>query len=280
MPSENVGGLLYLHALTPLHPGSGTALGVVDLPVQRERHTDWPVIPGSSVKGVLREACAEEKRRILFGRGGDEGGFYAGALTITDARLLAFPVRSLKGVFAWVTCPQALERWRRDALLAGQKVSLPALAVSEDEALAVEKCPCLYANGGQQEVILEEYKFTVKTLGELKGWPAVQGFDPKRVVVLNDTDFTHFAKHATEVSARIKLDPGTKTVSGGALFYQEFLPAETLMYSVVLAAGSRDGQNVSAEDVLSGYEAPGYIQVGGDETTGKGLCAVKLERGA
>ena len=31
--------LLFIHALTGLHPGSGTALGVVDLPVQRERHT-------------------------------------------------------------------------------------------------------------------------------------------------------------------------------------------------------------------------------------------------
>lgn len=253
---------------------------MVDLPVQRERHTDWPVIPGSSVKGVLREACAGEKRQMLFGRGGDEGGFYAGALTITDARLLAFPVRSLKGVFAWVTCPQALERWRRDAALVGHAVSLPALAPGEDEALAAAGCPCAHSNGGQQEVILEEYKFKVKPLGELKGWPAIQGFEPKRVVVLNDTDFTHFAKHATEVSARIKLDAETKTVTGGALFYQEFLPAETVMYSVVLAAGSRDGQKMTAKSVLAEFVEPPYLQVGGDETTGKGLCAVKLEKGA
>lgn len=50
--------LLFVHALTGLHPGSGTALGVVDLPVQRERHTDWPLIPGSSLKGVMRAECA------------------------------------------------------------------------------------------------------------------------------------------------------------------------------------------------------------------------------
>ncbi len=49
--------LLFLHALTGLHPGGGTALGVVDLPVARERHTKWPLIPGSSLKGVLRAAC-------------------------------------------------------------------------------------------------------------------------------------------------------------------------------------------------------------------------------
>ena len=52
--SDQRSSVLYIHALTSLHPGSGTALGVVDLPVQRERHTQWPTIPGSALKGVLR----------------------------------------------------------------------------------------------------------------------------------------------------------------------------------------------------------------------------------
>lgn len=280
MPNENVGALLFLHALTPLHPGSGTALGVVDLPVQRERHTGWPVIPGSSIKGVLREACPEEKRQKLFGRGGDEGGFFAGALSLTDARLLAFPVRSLKGVFAWVTCPQALERWRRDAALAGVAATLPDLRVAEDEGLAPAGCPCLIGNAPQQEIILEEFRFNVKPLGEIKGIPPLAGFDPKRLVVLSDTDFTYFAEHATEVSARIRLDPNTKTVAGGALFYQEFLPTETLMYSVVLAAPARDGSAGGAREIMAEFVPPDQIQVGGDETTGKGLCALTLMKGA
>src|SRR5207249_1167237 len=55
-----VGALLGIHALTSLHPGSGTALGTVDLPVQRERHTDWPNIAGSALKGVLRDAVREK----------------------------------------------------------------------------------------------------------------------------------------------------------------------------------------------------------------------------
>lgn len=55
--------LMFIHALTGLHPGSGTALGVVDLPVQRERHTQWPTIPGSALKGVLRDACREKSHR-------------------------------------------------------------------------------------------------------------------------------------------------------------------------------------------------------------------------
>ena len=122
--------ILGLHAQTSLHPGSGTALGTVDLPVQRERHTLWPTIPGSALKGVLRDACRDhvkaehggdrakanrENRRLTaaFGPPTESAAEHAGALSVTDARLLAFPVRSLKGVFAWVTCPAVLERLAR-----------------------------------------------------------------------------------------------------------------------------------------------------------------------
>src|SRR4051794_20213005 len=134
MPEANatkpVARLLFLHAQTGLHPGSGTALGTVDLPVQRERHTQWPTIPGSALKGILRDACrekakegyqddgedvAKDRRRsrrrkaneddpqlnAAFGPGKvDDSNAYAGALSLTDARILAFPVRSLRGVFA------------------------------------------------------------------------------------------------------------------------------------------------------------------------------------
>src|SRR5438874_9204607 len=92
--------LLFLHALTSLHPGSGTALGAVDLPVQRERHTQWPTIPGSALKGILRDRCREEARTrhdgsrkkaneeddllvAVFGPGKvEEGTSHAGALSV------------------------------------------------------------------------------------------------------------------------------------------------------------------------------------------------------
>ena len=100
--------MLFIHALTGLHPGSGTALGVVDLPVQRERHTQWPVVPGSSLKGVLRDTCRPDKSEAdkheqwlaVFGPETADADAHAGALSLTDARILAFPVRSLRGRFA------------------------------------------------------------------------------------------------------------------------------------------------------------------------------------
>ena len=115
--------LLFLHAQTSLHPGSGTALGVVDLPVQRERHTQWPLIPGSSLKGVVRDACRrrsgnDDQLYAAFGPDTPDADKHAGAISLTDARILAFPVRSLKGVFAWATCPAVPGRLNRDLSLA------------------------------------------------------------------------------------------------------------------------------------------------------------------
>src|SRR5438128_1522479 len=158
--TRQVARLLGLHAQTSLHPGSGTALGTVDLPVQRERHTMWPTIPGSALKGILRDACRERiandqtldldnlerfddklderaerkgsrRQRAdatlllneVFGPPAGSSGDFAGALSLTDARLLAFPVRSLKGVFAWVSCRGVLDRLARDAALARQTLS-------------------------------------------------------------------------------------------------------------------------------------------------------------
>lgn len=271
MPMPNAGAILYLRALTALHPGAGAALGAVDLPVQRERHTNWPMIPGASIKGVLRDACAESLRKRLFGEG-DETGTSAGALSFTDARLLGFPVRSLKGVFAWVTCPQALERWKRDAALVGLAVGWNGAEFGEDEALVSRNSPCLH----EGRIILEEFCFHCKH-ASLEFFPLLKNFERPRLAVIDDSAFSHFVQYATEVTARIRLEDETKTVKEKHLFYQEFLPAETLLYSLVLAADARDGSNVKAEQNLRDFQPPPFLQIGGDETTGKGLCELELK---
>jgi CRISPR-associated protein Cmr4 len=336
---KTAGGLLGLHAQTPVHPGAGTALGVVDLPIQRERHTHWPNAAGSSLKGILRDACrdriagnpdldsldrhdderdeagqvskrVERKGRSreradntlllneLFGPPTTGAAEFAGALSVTDARLAAFPVRSLKGVFAWVSCPAVLDRLARDADLAGL-AGLPDYAAVTRTLDAAKRgkafpcvtaadCPCL--TGGS--VVLEEFEF--KKLegdpGPIARWFAETLFPAdaayrgtrerfvKHLVVLHDDDFTHFARYATEILARIKLNYESKTVDGGALFYQEFLPAETLLYSVVLANPARGRKDIPAADLLgrlAGFLPP-VLQVGGDESVGKGYCGVRL----
>ena len=116
--------LLYLYCETPLHAGSGSELGIVDLPIQRERPTGYPKIEASSLKGALREhfcrlGDGEKDRQVnrFFGPAPDseEANMSAGTVAFIDARLLCMPVRSAAGVFAWVTCPGVLQRWCRDA---------------------------------------------------------------------------------------------------------------------------------------------------------------------
>ncbi|MEW6263972.1 MAG: type III-B CRISPR module RAMP protein Cmr4 [Thermodesulfobacteriota bacterium] len=308
--------LLFIHALTSLHPGSGTALGTVDLPVQRERHTNWPIIPGSTLKGILRDACREKiiinrklqddgpekeenkrltKRRkadvdaeltTVFGPPTLDSSAHAGALSITDARILAFPVRSLRGVFAWVTCPGVLQRLSRDLVLAGLD-SLPEWPEPDKEKLFCINDSPLLVDG--DKVVLEEFEFTKsnKEDNDLADWFAQRSVKDQNtkerikthLAVLNDDDFTHFVRHATEIVARIGLNYETKTVRSGALFYEEFLPPETLFYSVVLAGeGRNNSHNKSAEEVLKflSDNRIDYLQIGGDETIGKGYCAVRL----
>jgi CRISPR-associated protein Cmr4 len=348
--SNVLGSLLGLHAQTLLHPGAGTALGTVDLPIQRERHTHWPTIAGSALKGILRDACRERiaelpaeqlegelrhddefdeaggvtkraarsgtrrgkadatlKLNRLFGPPTAGAGEFAGALSVCDARLLAYPVRSLKGVFAWVSCPAVLTRLQRDARLAGCDDfpdSIPPVA--PHQFVAPNDCPCIAAGKNAEgenceQVVLEEFDFTRRTgeegkLSAIAAWisqhllpehPETRQRFQAHLLLLSDDDFTHFARHATEIVARIGLNYETKTVNSGALFYQEFLPAETVLYSVVLANRSR-----AAHGKIAGQETDGraellkllqeticlvpYSQIGGDETTGKGICAVCL----
>lgn len=288
--------LLFLHALTGMHPGSGTALGVVDLPVQRERHTQWPTIPASSIKGVLRDICRrkngnEAELQAAFGSDGNQENSetFAGALSFTDGRILAFPVRSMKGIFAWVTCPAVLRRLKSDSSIHSSEndsISFDVPAVEEGNLLCAEDSPLLVVD----KVILEEFDFD--RAGECEAiadWISKNVFsasgghaDPtmkKRLVVLHDDDFKHFVRFATEVVARIGLDHKKKTVKDGALFYQEFLPPETLLYSVVFAESSRmPDDRTDANDILSYLKEsiPSVIQIGGDETTGKGLCSVNF----
>lgn len=97
--------------------------------------------------------------------------------------------------------------------------------------------------------------------------------------MLHDDDFTHFARHATEVMARVGLDYERKTARKGALFYEEFLPPETLLYAVVLATASRSpGTERNAAGMLGllRERAPSVVQIGADQTIGKGLCAMRL----
>ncbi len=192
-----------------------------------------------------------------------------------------------------MSCPQALERLQRDADLVGLKVPAEALKLDDHRAAVASDCPCKI----NDKLVLEEFEFTCESKylsAALLDWltenllPSTDAYATtrarfkKQFVVISDNDFTHFARHATEVCARVGLNYESKTAKDGALFYQEFLPAETLLYSVVLANPSRSKKRpAEGAALLASLHAylPAMLQIGGDETTGKGLCAVRLGGG-
>jgi CRISPR-associated protein Cmr4 len=157
------GALLGLHALTSVHWGSGASLGAVDLPIQRERASGWPIGAGSAIKGVLRDSVREHylqakgyksreeadnspEIKMIFGSAKTAGATsedsMAGALSVTDARLVAMPVKSLKGVFAWVTCPAVVERLARDLMVLGIHGFPPSqLTIQGQDAVVPSRSP-------------------------------------------------------------------------------------------------------------------------------------------
>ena len=82
---------------------------------------------------------------------------------------------------------------------------------------------------------------------------------------------------ATEVVARIRLEEDSKTVAKGGLWYEEALPAETILAGLVIATPIE----ASKEQVFSAIKTltAQPVQVGGNATVGRGICQLRVEEG-
>lgn len=288
---------VFLYAVSPVHVGAGSAVGVIDNPIQRERHTHHPCFAGSGIKGALRhgfEALGGKKAHIdrLFGPEAGPGELYAGALSFGDAQLVAFPVRSLRGGYVYATCPQALARAARLLGLVGLKAAWTLPPVNEGHCLVMN--PALLANG---KLHLEAFEYEARVsepLGAVakdlsaKGLPAGEAYEFFRaklaqdLVVLSDTDFGYFVEHATLVEPHVRINSETGTADDGGLFYTENLPPESLLLAPLMASATRSGkaeERLEAAEVMSQLKAVLHgrvVQIGGDATTGRGLVVAHV----
>lgn len=288
--------VLGLLAETSIHAGTGQILGAVDLPIEREAHTGWPCVYGSGVKGALR-ALAHHKQlpslEVVFGPEVNSASDHAGAVAVSDARLLLLPVRALDAAYRWVTCPAILERLARDLRRIGAKrPSAPIPRVPRSSVLVDEAVPIDLDRAG---VFLEELRFEVAPadlsgvigmVSALIGDDATREHLAERLTVVDDVVFGDLIRSAAiPVTAHVKLKYDTKTVDGSALRYEESLPPDTVLYTVLSAFDSRkDGDKLRAEDVLSAitstlFETYPYLQIGGNETVGMGWCRVATVEG-
>ena len=282
--------LLFLHALSPLHAGTGQGVGAIDLPIAREKATGIPIVPGSSIKGVLRANYTGENATAIFGPETDNASEHAGSVQFSDARLLFLPVRSLAGTFAWVTSPLLLRRFQRDVQMANSGLSaaeIPKIS-SFNQCLVANNGSDITFNKGQR-VVLEDLDFQAKPSAEITQWatsltPQIFGGETdwgalfqQRICLVHDDVLSYLLDTATEVTARIQLEPDKKTVKTGALWYEEALPAESILVGVVIAQPPAK-VNLTPEQALQAIQTLGgsLLQVGGSVTVGRGLCRINL----
>jgi len=288
-----------LKVLTPLHIGAGQGLGHVDLPIVREAHTNFPYIPGTSLKGALRnleinqvararrEKPSQVEERLtknkfdqkeedilrlakifgVAGEGAEEGKEVgAGKVLFSDAFIVLFPVKSAKGVFSLTTCPYVINRFFE---LLGIEQRVKDVPEGKVKVQNTKDHKNLINDNNKYKLLLEEFVFEAEESEELKKFVELVGIfvgeeNKRRIVCVNDTDFMDFVSNYTEVQTHIKIDLDTGTVKEGALWTEEYVPAESVFAFSLVFLEELD------------FTPSTTFHLGGDITTGKGF--VKVQR--
>ncbi len=307
--------LLFFYTETPLHAGAPGGTGAIDLPIQRERITELPQVQASGIKGALREIFRDEeseKKHLelsLFGNrppddsleaGSDSENHedeHAGALAVTDARILLLPLRSARGGWAWATSPLVLQRLARD--IGGDAKTLLWRTLrpeNDDQALVGAESDVVLGSDEQRSVVVEDSSYAAKSAdvgafgalakliasalppGEV--YASLRERVERQLVILPDTEFFHWGRHGTEVVTRVRIDPNTGTVAKGALWTEEVLPSEALLWSVTMMNKCRRAKTDAREAITLNKSFSKVLKkrkrifLGGDRSIGRGVVAL------
>lgn len=281
--------IFHLQNLTALHVGTGQGVGVVDLPIARSKATNLPIVPGSAIKGVLRDELKSQgiiqdgDVNVLFGK--DKDADHAGAIAFGDANLLILPIRSFAGTVAFATCPYILRQYGRDI---NENLTL---TTEENKAYVVDGSALLMGN----KIALEDLDIVAKSTQEVKTiadkisqalypdstanadeWRKQFG---QRFVILPDDIFSFLADTATEIRTRIRIVRETRIVQDGALWTEENLPADAVLWGVLGVSKARDKSGRSEEELANLLPKDEVnIQIGGKHTVGRGFCRLLISK--
>jgi len=299
--------IAFLYCVSPVHMGTGTAVGgLIDNPIQRERHTEYPMMAGSGIKGAIRHdywAQGKDNGSLLNRLFGPDqsAAEHAGAVSFGDGQLLAFPVRCAKAGFVYATSPLLLARLKRHLGLAGIKAdwSIPSVESGTCRILNIDLMT-------DNLLALEAYELepqldpTFKPVADWLAKNALPKADDyayfrdkleKDLVLLSDDELHYFVVNSTVVEPHVKIDDISGTADGGALFYTENLPPESLLFTVLMASQERYKRGDSSENRLDATQIMNtlvngndnwqalqsrMVQFGGDATTGRGqiVCSI------
>jgi CRISPR-associated protein Cmr4 len=260
----------YLYSLAPIHCGGEGDLGNI-LEIAREAHTNFPYIPGSSLRGSLRDEVLEYQGQAtadrLFGKELDPNGqMGVHQIWFGDARMLWVPMRTMSqngnDIFTWVSCPTLLRDW---AL-----VSRKTIPVFPDRAVGDRAADYVVADA---KVQVQKFTPEQKTAIDLTGnWSDNLGNDTKSTwsenrIVLPDSDFQVLMEHSLWTQVRNKIQ-----ASGGAeVFWTDVcIPRDTIFYyawgySIDKKNPIQSSDHDTIKEVLIGL-----IQVGGQANVGRG----------
>ena len=281
-----------------LHCGIGQGLSDIDLPTAKESVSGYPFIPGTSLKGVLRDRFDDDSElfKAAFGQAATDKIDFAAALSFTDARLLCLPVRAYFGTFAYLTSPSALGLLKETLKQSGIKglpglpdYPLPTQTDSYRASLPPET-KLLGTGELANKILLEDLDLLVdgESASSADKWASliadlVFGNDGdgkrlfgERFVIADDNVLAFLCETALPVATHNKIGDNGVVVDM-ALWFEEFVPPETIFYGSIHGEDSRNPKaaDFSARQLLDFIcEQPIYCQVGGNATTGRGLVSM------
>jgi len=292
MFKKELATILSFYAVSPIHAGSGMSTGAVDLPIQREKHTNWPHIQASAVKGAIRAhfrnfSDDKEMINLIFGsdnknderkEGSDKD--LPASISISDAKLLAFPVRSNVAPFVWVTSPAILKRLERDLLFLGKSRDISSVKLKGNEGRILKGIET-------DRVILEDSVIDAKyensdVFNSINTFFNENYSQIERLLLVSDETFDYLVTNAIEIQTQITIDHEKGTAKDGALRYQELLPSDSLLYSVIYFSKTTSVDNdLKADQIKKKLEdsLQNFMQIGGDETLGRGICKLSWFKG-
>ena len=290
--------LYTLRALSPLHCGVGQGVNDIDLPTARNKLSGHPLVPASSLKGVLKDGFKSKYKDddswqsdcvALFG--GESSSEHASAISIGDANMLALTVRSFFGTYAYLASPYTLLQVKNLYARTQQPVSiaLPTMGLDKNtESYHVMVCKgSLLSQTENNRVLLEELDLLVDSQNA-DDWADLiaplyfsdeegQAIFKKRFAIVDDNALNFLCETSLPVDARIAIDEETGTVKNGALWYEETVPLESLFIGNISVDRSHYSNVKKTDEQLTQFlvnQRNIICQVGGKSTTGKGAVEI------
>ena len=258
--------------IDPVHVGTGgMRLGRVDNTIVREPGTKLPKIPGTALHGAIRAYAARRYGKTqcagqgqieksnhcgrptcpicyTFGYSKGSKNSFSGVVSISDARILLFPVYSMVGP-VWVSTFELLEEagftvndkngipLDKNTKLQKEEVYLTWDRTEKGtqqrtEGKAEENINSINLGWFMLEVAGKVSVELPKNLKEKVGNDAVRTWESikDRIVLVPDNLFSQIVNSNLEVRTSIAINPETGAVEEGALFTYEAIPRATFLW--------------------------------------------------